>query len=145
MSEASRAREASMGFEAKKDRLAQTQDGLWKVTFTVKAEDMPHGILNAAMGQRFMIAAVAIGDNEEPVPQDTPGMRAKKHFEAMCQDGDFQQWVDAKMQSINGPFGQSFRTSAKWIMGIQSANELIDNPEPWNRLWTEFQYRNVQQ
>lgn len=78
MSEAEIAVENAFRFESKKDSLRQTQDGLWKVTFTVQASDMPQGLLMAAMGTRFMLAACEIGDDETPVQQPdeakaTPG------------------------------------------------------------------------
>ena len=149
MSEASQAREASMGFEAKKDRLSQTQDGLWKVTFTVKPEDMQTAILNASMGTRYMLAAVEIGDNEEAVPQDkTAGERAKGHFETMCDDQDFRDWIWDRHRNLpkygddsEDPY-PGCRQYAKRMMHIQSANELLENPEPWQTLYDEFKYRD---
>ena len=155
MTEAAQAREASVGFEAKKDRLSQTQDGLWKVTFTVKPEDMQTAILNASMGTRYMLAAVEIGDNEEAVPPNvspkemakslSDGERAKRHFEAMCQDEELSNWITEKWGRLEKPpmsFSPSTRNVTKWFMGIQSANELLDNPDLWHALYNEYQYRN---
>jgi hypothetical protein len=143
---ATAARVAALPMEAKKDSLRQTQDGLWKVTFTVKSEDMHTAILNAPMGTRYMLAAVEIGDNEEPVKQPekqlTAGERVKRHFEASCQDEIFMawfiEWADGSVPADANP-----RDAVKAAMGIESANELLANPEPWNRLWTEYQYKDV--
>lgn len=143
---ATAARVAALPMEAKKDSLRQTQDGLWKVTFTVKAEDMHAAILNAPMGTRYLLAAVEIGDDEQPVKRPekelTPGEKAKRHFEASCQDDDFMHWffgwADGAVPTNADP-----REAVKAAMHIQSANELLTNPEPWNRLWTEYQYRDA--
>ena len=145
---ATAARVAALPMEAKKDSLRQTQDGLWKVTFTVKAEDMHTAILNAPMGTRYLLAAVEIGDDEQPVKRPdkelTPGEKAKRHFEASCQDEEFQHWLwSAYRSSFPDQVPDDTRWAVKHVMGVASANELLTNPEPWNRLWTEYQYKDA--
>lgn len=67
MAPASRAREAALSVEAKKHALRQQQDGCWIMTLRVHQNDMPEAIMKAAMGTRYMLAMVEIGDDEEPV------------------------------------------------------------------------------
>lgn len=62
---AAKARAAAATFEAKKDGLRQTQDGLWKLTLTVI--DLPSWLLTASMGTRLQVAVVEIADDETPV------------------------------------------------------------------------------
>lgn len=62
---ATRAREVAAHFESKKDALRQTQDGLWKITFTTA--EIPPWLLQASMGTRLMVAVALIGDDEQPI------------------------------------------------------------------------------
>lgn len=83
--------------EAKKDGLQQTQDGLWKVTLRVHANDMAEEFVMAAMGQRFQVVMVAIGDHEEP-----KAIKPKRTWEELtpaeqagirCAEPEFQSWL----------------------------------------------------
>ena len=69
MTPAARAREAALSVEAKKHALRQQQDGCWIMTLRVHQNDMPEAIMKAAMGTRYMLAMVEIGDDEQPVSQ----------------------------------------------------------------------------
>jgi hypothetical protein len=60
------ARDSAVHMEAKKDGLQQRQSGDWVLRLTVQATDMPMEVMQAPMGQRYVVALVAIGDNEEP-------------------------------------------------------------------------------
>lgn len=66
---ATRAREAALSVEAKKHALRQQQDGCWIMTLRVHQNDMPEAIMKAAMGTRYQVAMVEIGDDELPVSQ----------------------------------------------------------------------------
>lgn len=63
-----RARSLATDMEARKVGMIQHQDGDWVVKFKVTADSMPAMLTQAPMGQRFVVALVAIGDNEEPLP-----------------------------------------------------------------------------
>jgi hypothetical protein len=62
------ARASALQIEAKKHALRQQQDGCWILTMKVHSNDMPEAIMKAAMGQRYICALVAIGDDEQPLP-----------------------------------------------------------------------------
>lgn len=53
--------------EARKHALRQQQDGCWILTLKVHSNDMPEDIMKAAMGQRYVCAMVAVGDDEKPI------------------------------------------------------------------------------
>ena len=121
MTAAARARAAALSVEAKKDSLRQTQDGLWKITFTVSPTDMPAALMAARPGTRYMLALVEIGDDEEPVtsgplaatpaastqpPEETPKAPAKQRpagaasqdkvvarAAILCGEPEFQRWL----------------------------------------------------
>jgi hypothetical protein len=69
MTPADLARKNSISLEAKKDALAQRQNGDWKVSFTVQGNDMDPRLTQAPMGTRYAVVLVEIGDDELPVQQ----------------------------------------------------------------------------
>lgn len=70
MTPADLARNNSISLEAKKDALSQRQSGDWKVSFTVQGADMDPRLTKAAMGTRFAMVLVEIGDDELPVQKE---------------------------------------------------------------------------
>ncbi len=69
MTIADNARNQAISLEAKKDALTQRQSGDWKISFTVQGIDMDPRLTQAAMGTRFAMVLVEIGDDELPVHQ----------------------------------------------------------------------------
>lgn len=70
MNAADRARNSAISLEAKKDALSQRQSGDWKISFTVQGIDMDPRLTQAAMGTRFAMVLVEIGDDELPVQKE---------------------------------------------------------------------------
>ena len=62
-----RAVDAAMEIECKKDRLAQNQDGTWKLTLTVAPDGLPDAVMKASPGIRYRAFFVEVDDQEEPV------------------------------------------------------------------------------
>ena len=59
------ARANAVHCEAKKHAYRQTQDGV-VVSFVLHPQEVPDGLTLAPLGTRFMVALVAIDDNEQP-------------------------------------------------------------------------------
>jgi len=53
-------------FEAIKYAFRQNKEGV-VISFVVHPNDLPDGMLTSAIGSRFMIALVEIGDDEQPI------------------------------------------------------------------------------
>ena len=145
MTEAAQARAAALPLEAKIDKLQRLQGGDWKLTLTVA--DMPVEILTVPLGTRYQCAFVELADNEEPVSRKelTPGEGAKRHFEAMCSDMEFGNWVIDKLDPhrlLGESCPETTRDAAKALMKIDSANELLEHPDKWIALYEEFKYRD---
>lgn len=68
MSQAELAKEIAYRMEAKKDGLRQTQTGDVKLTFTIHPQDMHANLYSDPMGQRYVLVAVPIDDNDSPLP-----------------------------------------------------------------------------
>ena len=68
----------SISCEARKISYRQSKDGL-VVSFVVHPNDMPDALALAPLGQRYMLALAAIGDDEKPVaPLTTPRVTASE-------------------------------------------------------------------
>ena len=135
-------RAATVGFEAKKDRLVQQQDVLWKITLVVQQIDMPEHILKAPMGTRFMIGAAEIGDDEEPIapeksektpaekPEKTPGEKAVIRAGILCKDKLFWEWAMWEPHFRQGDPFMDEDDCAGWLckyLGIVSRKEIGTN------------------
>jgi hypothetical protein len=57
----------SFHLEAKKLAYRQSRDG-FVISFVVHPSDMPDALAVAPLGQRYMLALAAIGDDEKPIP-----------------------------------------------------------------------------
>lgn len=90
MTQAETARECAMQIEAKKDGLTQLQSGEWVLKLKLHAADIPAQLLTAAMGTRYMLAVVEIGDNEEPV--QTVGKSYAQQAALCCKEPAFWEY-----------------------------------------------------
>lgn len=136
-------------FECKKDRLYQTQDGLWKLTVTVHPNDMPDWLLKAPMGQRIGATALQEIREDEPVPEKPKERWADKspaqQAGIRCQDERFRIWLfDAYPDESDIGFVSGEHAAAatvRKICGVQSRSELNTNTDArvrWAALDTEF-------
>lgn len=87
------------------------------------------------------VAVARLKTEQKPQKELTEGEKAKRHFEAMCQDEEFASWLRDARPDI-APYGPP-REICKAMMGVLSANDIVDNPDAWHRIYNEFQYRNV--
>jgi len=161
MTIADQARNSAISLEAKKDALAQRQNGDWKVSFTVQGIDMDPRLTQAAMGTRYAMVLVEIGDDELPVPAKES--IAKAPASPPKPAGAKRDWRDIpKPQQagirINEPSFSAYlreRHSAAWretedpdaclkfmCGGIQSKSELATNQRAgalWFQIDSEYQ------
>jgi len=128
--EAEIAKRTAVHFEAKKDALKQVQSGDVKVTFTINPEEMPSSLYSDAMGQRYMIAVVALNDDETPKerPKEKPKSFAGQ-AKMLAADESFHQYV---ARVIGGDINPE--TYIKDVCGIQSCAELIEGTEAAKKL-----------
>ncbi len=100
------ARAAAMQMECKKHELRQLQNGEWKITFSIHPDEMPQAMMTAAMGTRFIMAVVEIGDDEKPVKQEErTTKKPQKHAENSAKTDDSTpppKWGDMKPSNQAG-------------------------------------------
>lgn len=144
MSIADKARAASMQFEAKKDALGQVQSGDWKLRFTVSPADVPPGLLTAAMGTRYQVVIVEIGDDEQPIEQKSESNhKLSQQAAMMCADHGFQNFLQSTRSIIwtncTQPTSVPEIAAAcvRRICKVQSRSEFDKTPEAANR-WIDL-------
>jgi hypothetical protein len=161
MSIADSARNQAISLEAKKDALSQRQSGDWKVSFTVQGIDMDPRLTQAAMGTRFAMVLVEIGDDELPVQKEAcavprqarqpqpDGVKRMDWRELQpaaqagirCEDPVFKAFLDEK-HSLAEWNGFTTAEAVRAFCGVKSRSELSTNHKArvlWHQLDTEFQ------
>jgi hypothetical protein len=160
MTPADLARQNAIAIEMKKDGLQQRQNGDWTVRFTVQAADMDPRLVQAAMGQRFMAALVAIGDDEMPKEQpapvkpqasaEPPEERERRSWSELsptnqagirCADPAFQTFLrETKDQRCAGTDDAAM--IVRKLCGVNSRAALATNSnagEKWHSLQVEYE------
>ena len=146
---AQNARNAALRLEAKKDGLSQLQNGAWKLTLSVHPSDMPAAILSAAMGTRYVIAAVEVADDETPVlhtdePKAETGKPKSKRDERKpsaqagirCEEPGFDVFLKEQYFANEDVIGESTANLLRNVFQIASRAQLND-PEFCDQ-WTAF-------
>jgi hypothetical protein len=165
MTPADRARNNAISLEAKKDALAQRQNGDWKVSFTVQGIDMDTRLTQAPMGTRYAVVLVEIGDDEQPVQKEARAKPRQSNPPSPHPDGaarpkmdwrDVQPAAQAAMQCEKPEFWAFLREEFKYpyinhpdlaavavrtICGVKSRSELGTNHKArilWKHLDDQF-------
>jgi hypothetical protein len=139
MSVAERALVNAIPLEIKKDAMRQTQNGDWKITFTVQAADMDQRLTSAAMGTRFQAALVEIGDDEQPKENgkiDWRQVQPVAQAGIRCADPRFWQFLWEE-QGLTVADKDDAADAVRDMCGIESRSELSTNHKArvlWHQL-----------
>lgn len=154
------ARACAVNMEARKVGMVQHQDGDWVVRFKVTADSMPAMLTQAPMGQRFVVALVAIGDNEEPLPTTTveeparevpkpPAPRTPKSWHQMspaqqagllCSEVQFQRFLIETYGRHSPGLADAAENAAVIVREaccVQSRREIVSGSVPAQR-WRDI-------
>lgn len=163
MTPADQARNQAISLEAKKDALAQRQNGDWRVSFTVQGIDMDPRLTQAAMGTRYAMVLVEIGDDELPVPAKEkratapapppkPAGAKRDHMDwrdvqpaaqagIRCNDATFCAFL-SEVYARDASDLQHAEQAVRDICGVESRTEFGTNHKArmlWHQLDTEYQ------
>lgn len=129
-----------MRIEAKKDSMRQTQDGTWKLGFTVKPEDMPVELMTAQMGTIYTITIVDAENEAYEATYDE--VEFKKPFKELplsqqavliCKRENFQSFARNDWIPSGLPPGKDLEWLAIQLIyavcGITSRSELTTNKD----------------
>ena len=145
MNPADLARQNAIPLEVKKDGLQQRQNGDWVLRFVVQAADMDQRLTSAAMGTRFQVALVEIGDDELPKqkgkldwrelqPAAQAGIRCSDPvFQTFLKEEHYPQWNKSPLDAA---------VCVRLICGVESRSELGSNHKArviWKQLDDQFQ------
>ena len=145
MNPADLARKNAIPLEVKKDGLQQRQNGDWVLRFVVQAADMDQRLTSAAMGTRFQVALVEIGDDELPKEKpkgklDWRELQPAAQAGIRCADPVFRKFLyemhswDASDEDVAAEWLRSF-------CGVRSRAEFGTNHRArvlWKQLDDQF-------
>ena len=112
--------------------MRQTKDG-YAMTLSIHPEDMRPELFADPVGQRYMVALVAVGDDEKPMerPKErSDGERLVAMAGSLARDPVFQEWVHSFQLNDELPVDET--TAADFIRitcGVQSRSELASSPD----------------
>ena len=147
-------------FEAKLHALRRAKDGV-VVSFVVQPHDVTDAfsrLVATPLGQRYMVAYSAIGDDEMPIePEPEPDLgpkndavsakpltKERRKFDELplpqqvalkCQDADFQNFISSTYMSDDAA------VIVRDICGVQSRSEIVPHTDAamaWRELMADF-------
>ena len=94
MNEDNKYTEAAVNFEAVQIAMTKTKDGI-VLKMAMHPDEVPDSILRAHVGQRYMVAMVALDEYENPVapPEIVAGKKAVQQAGILCHDPKFQEFL----------------------------------------------------
>jgi hypothetical protein len=127
--------ELSSRFEAKKIAMVQDKNG-FVLKLSLHPNDAPEEILRDPVGQQYMIVAVRMDDQSQPVasPTQQQSILALRVAGTLAKDGRFQQWL-----ALTGQADELSEDAAvkaiKAACGVESRTELRSNKDARDRLF----------
>ena len=126
--------ELSSKFEAVKLGMRHSKDG-HLLTLAIHPDDTPEDILRDPIGQQYVIVAVRVNQNAEPVPNKNTdeGNRAIALAATLAKNDEFQMWIVGNGHAEE--IGEEAATAAiKQHCQIASRKELKTNKAARERL-----------
>ena len=139
--------ENAISLELKKDGLSQRQSGDWVLRFVVQAADMDQRLTSAAMGTRFQVALVEIGDDELPKQKgklDWRELQPAAQAGIRANDPVFYSFLNETDRILNKKITGADEAAEiiRNICGVKSRSELGTNHKArilWHQLDEHFQ------
>lgn len=119
-------------FEALKLRIGQVKEGITLVLL-LKTDETPPEIWKTPINQRYMVALVPIGDDEQPVvvrektPEEKEAAELVRYAALLCKDETFQRWMYRKGYAAYANEDQATRGLRKYL-GVESRAEIATDP-----------------
>lgn len=127
-------RDIGTKFEARKIGMRHTKDG-HIFYMACHPNDTPADLMQDPLGQRYLIVAVRLDDEDKPVasPSEQEGRRAIKLAGTLCHDGEFQMWMVTEGYAEE-PTEEAVTKAMRDYLGVTSRKELKTNSEARKRL-----------
>ena len=120
-------------FEAVKLHLKHDKNG-HVLTLAIHPQDTPDEILRSPVGQRYMVALVAIDDREQPIvnAKEDEGAKALRFAAALCRKPLFQGWICQRYEmEVSEDHAATAMCTA---LGIESRAELKSDAKARQKL-----------
>lgn len=129
MSEAARARDAALHFEAVKVAIRQNKDGVY-ITLSVHPQEMPVDLMMAHAGTRYVVAMVETDDRNQPVKgkDEEEGDRLVQSAAMLCRNPSFQRWLHDKGYIFEISEAETTDFLREYL-GVESRSEIKTNRE----------------
>ena len=126
-------REVAIHFEAVKIAMNQDKNGLI-LKLAIHPSDAPQDLVVAPVGTRYMIAAVMLNDQDEPVrgPKKREADTVIAQAGALCRNDRFQAWL-ADIGVASEPTEQGAIEGVRDFCGIVSRSEFSTNENARNK------------
>lgn len=127
-------KEISSKFEAVKLRMTHDKNG-HVLVLSIHPDNTPEDILRDPLGMRYMIVAVRVNDDGEPVAGKATddGIRAIRLAAALCSDPEFHMFM-ASSGYADAPNEESTVEGLRAYLGVKSRSELKTDKEARRRL-----------
>lgn len=120
-------RDVAINFEAVKVSMNQDKNGLM-LKLAIHPADAPQDLVVAPVGTRYMIAAVMLNDQDEPVK----GVKKREADSvisiagALCRNNRFQDWLEDTGLALEGS-EKAAVDAVREFCGIKSRSEFSTN------------------
>lgn len=123
----SEVRDVAVHFEAVKIAMNQDKNGLI-LKLAIHPSDAPQDLVVAPVGSRYMIAAVMLNDQDEPVkgPKKREADTVISQAGALCRNDRFQAWL-ADIGVASEPTEKAAIEGVRDFCGIVSRSEFSTN------------------
>ncbi len=137
------ARDAALQFEAIKIAFGQDKNGMI-LKLSIHPNDVPQDLMIAPVGSRYMIVAVLLNDQDQPVvgPTKQAADAVIASAGALCRNERFQQWMHHTGKSPDISEEGAIAGIRKFCL-IKSRAEFKDSPAArrmFLKLRDEFEY-----
>lgn len=127
-------RENAVSFEGVKVAMRQTKDG-YALTLVIHPDDVPPGLFATPVGQRYVVALVAVDDQEQPIPPKLPevkesidsrGSEAVKYAALLCKEPLFWRYLNDFIDfGVDKVYNEASAADAlRRYVGVSSRSEL---------------------
>lgn len=124
--------EHAFNFEGVKVAMRQTKDG-YAMTLVIHPDDVPPGLFAAPVGQRYMVAMVALDEHEQPIPQKPEAKPKDEKAEAvryaalLCKEPHFWHYL-SYLEEKGGSHGfiSNEAEAADWLRGFLRIGSRAD-------------------
>lgn len=123
----------STKFEARKFGMRHSKDG-HILSLVVHPQDTPHELLQDLIGQRYLIVAVRLDTDDQPVasPKTQKANAAVASAGELCRDERFMEWL-AMTGEIDEMSSDAAAAAVRRLCQVKSRKELATNEQALSR------------